>query len=129
MTTYAYIILGAVAGAPLRYWLQTRVQESTATLFPIGTITVNITGCLVMGLLAALAEEHDVLNRDARLLLLVGFLGSYTTFSSFGLDTYHLLRDGEIGQALANMVVSNAAGLLAVWVGFLIIRAVYRVGA
>jgi len=127
--TYLYIILGAAGGAPLRYWLQMRVQETSSTLFPVGTIVVNITGCLVMGLLAALAEEHDLLNRDARLLLMVGFLGSYTTFSSFGLDTFHLLRDGEVGQALANMFISNAAGLIAVWVGFLIIRAIYRVGA
>ena len=127
--TYLYIIIGAVGGAPLRYWLQMRVQETSSTLFPIGTIAVNVTGCLVMGLLAALAEEHDVLNRDARLLLMVGFLGSYTTFSSFGLDTFHLLRDGEVGQAIANMFISNAAGLLAVWVGFLIVRAAYRVGA
>ncbi|KAA0239819.1 fluoride efflux transporter CrcB, partial [bacterium] len=91
--TYAYILGGAIIGAPLRYFLQGRVQELSGTTFPWGTLAVNVTGCLAIGLLATLAEDRDLLGREGRLFLLVGFLGSYTTFSAYGWETHSLLRD------------------------------------
>lgn len=122
--TYVYIVAGAIAGAPLRYFLQARVQDATGSAFPWGTTFVNISGCLVIGLLLTLAEKHDVLGREARLLLVVGFLGSYTTFSTFGWETFALLRDNDIWRAGGNAVLSVVAGVLGVWLGSAIARAV-----
>lgn len=115
--TYVYIVGGAVLGAPLRYFLQGRVQDATSSTLPLGTIVVNITGCLVIGFLATLAEEREVLGREARLFLLVGFLGSYTTFSTFGWETFALLRDNDLLRAAGNVTASTLLGLLAVWLG------------
>jgi CrcB protein len=120
--TYAFIIGGAVLGAPLRYFLQGRVQDATGSTFPAGTLLVNVTGCLVIGLLATLAEEREVLGREGRLFLLVGFLGSYTTFSTFGWETFALLRDNDLLRAGGNIILSTVTGLLAVWLGSVIAR-------
>lgn len=122
--TYVYIVAGAVAGAPLRYFVQGRVQDVTTSLFPWGTLVVNVTGCLLIGLLLTLAEERELLSREARLLLVVGFLGSYTTFSTFGWETYALVRDNQLFQASGNVLLSTVAGLLGVWVGTAIGRAI-----
>lgn len=115
--TYAYIIGGAVLGAPLRYFLQGKVQDFSGSTFPLGTAVVNITGCLVIGLLATLAEEREILGREARLFLLVGFLGSYTTFSTFGWETVALLRDDDVLRAGAYLALSTCGGLAAIWLG------------
>ena len=124
--TYAYIIVGAMAGAPLRYFVQGRVQDATGITFPWGTLVVNVTGCLLIGILLTLAEERDVLSREARLLLVVGFLGSYTTFSTFGWETVALLRDNDIARAAGNVVLSAIGGLLGVWLGIILARTVWR---
>jgi CrcB protein len=124
--TYAYIIAGAIAGAPLRYFVQGRVQDATGISFPWGTLMVNVTGCLVIGVLLTLAEEREVLSREARLLLVVGFLGSYTTFSTFGWETVALLRDNDVARATGNVLLSTAGGLAGVWLGIILARAVWR---
>ena len=122
--TYALIIAGAAVGAPLRYFLQDRIQGATGPGFPWGTLVVNLSGCFVFALLATFAEERGWLSRDARLLLLVGFLGSYTTFSTFGWETFELLRDDAVLRALANVVVSAAGGVLLAWAGTVVGRLV-----
>lgn len=120
--TYVYIVLGAMAGAPLRFFLQGRIQDLTPATFPYGTLVVNVTGCLVIGLLLTLAEDRELLSRESRLLLVTGFLGSYTTFSTFGWETYALLRDNEVLQASGNIFLSVAGGILGVWAGSMIAR-------
>jgi CrcB protein len=122
--TYLYIVLGAVLGAPLRYFVQGKVQDLTVSIFPYGTMVVNLTACLLIGILATLAEERQVLSREARTFLIVGFLGAYSTFSSFGLETYNLLQDNEVGRAIVYAGVSTIGGILAVWAGTAIVRAV-----
>jgi CrcB protein len=120
---YMFIMAGALAGAPLRYFLGSRVQEAWGAGFPAGTLFVNISGCFLIGVLATLAEERDFLSREARLLLITGLLGSYTTFSAFGYETLDLLRDNHVWRAIANVVVSCAAGVVAAWLGMLAARA------
>jgi CrcB protein len=121
--TYAYIVAGAIVGAPLRYFLGSRVQSALGSEFPWGTLAVNLSGCFVIGLLLGLAEQRDILSREARLLLVTGFLGSYTTFSAFGWETYGLLRADDITRAMANAVVSVVIGVAAAWAGASIARA------
>lgn len=122
MTPYAYIILGAVLGAPLRYYLQGVVQDSTPSLFPMGTLVVNLSGCLAIGLLMTLAQERGVLGTHARLALVTGFLGSYTTFSTFAYESFQEVRGTEMLFVSANIVLSVVGGILAVWAGTLIAR-------
>lgn len=116
--TYVYIVLGAMAGAPLRYFLQDRFARWGAFAhFPLGTMVVNVTGCLAIGLMAGLGERQGLVSRETRLLIVVGFLGAYTTFSTFGLETVNLLRDGDVLSAWWNVALSVTVGLLAVWAG------------
>ncbi len=122
MTPYVYIIMGAVVGAPLRYYVQGVVQDSTASLFPFGTLVVNVSGCLVIGLLLTLAEERGALGPNARLALVTGFLGSYTTFSTFAYESFQQLRGHELFFASANIVASVFVGLAAVWIGTILAR-------
>lgn len=124
--TYAYIIAGAIAGAPLRYFVQGRVQDVTGITFPWGTLVVNVTGCLLIGILLTLAEEREVLSREARLALVVGFLGSYTTFSTFGWETVALLRENDVVRAAGNVLLSTLGGIVGVWLGIVIARVVWR---
>lgn len=119
---YLYILAGALIGAPARYFVQSQVQEATGALFPIGTLVVNASGCLVIGLLAGISEEYGVLTRDQRMFLFIGVLGSYTTFSSFGLDSVQLLREGQALQAWLNVTASVTLGLAAVWAGLLVVQ-------
>jgi CrcB protein len=115
--TYAYIVAGAVVGAPLRYFVGSRIHTTWFAPFPFGTLLVNITGCLAIGVLLGLAESRDILGREARLLLVTGLLGSYTTFSAFGFETYDLLRSNEVPRALAYSLASVTVGVLAAWAG------------
>jgi CrcB protein len=110
--------LGGGLGAVARYWLSGVVQEALRNVtFPYGTLTVNVLGCLIIGGLSYLGEARGVLTQEARLLLITGFLGGFTTFSTFGNETVGLARGGESGPALANVAAHVALGLGAVWAG------------
>ena len=112
------VALGGAVGSIARYKLSGWVLHHTLDWrFPAGTFAVNVIGCLLAGLLAGLAEKHDLLSPEARLLLFTGVLGGFTTFSAFGLETMHLLRRGEVLVAGSNIVLSVVAGLLALWLG------------
>lgn len=85
-------------------------------IFPVGTLAVNCLGCLVIGFLVALAERQQWFNTDARLLLITGFLGAFTTFSAFSFDTIFLMRRGEMTQAFLNVGLHVVLCLLFTWV-------------
>jgi CrcB protein len=85
---------------------------------PLGTLLVNVLGCLLIGLLAGLAEARDLFSHEMRLFLFVGLLGGFTTFSTFGLESFELLRAGNWGMALANVSAQVFLSLAAVWAGF-----------
>jgi CrcB protein len=115
--TYAWVIAGAVIGAPLRYFIGSRIQTANWGEFPFGTFVVNVSGCFAIGLLLGLAESRDSLDREARLFLVTGILGSYTTFSAFGWETLDLLRGGDILKAMLYAGGSVMLGVVAAWAG------------
>lgn len=109
---YFWIALAGGAGSVCRYLVWRTVTVPDAA-FPAGTLTVNIIGCFCIGLLAKMVN-HDVL----RLTLITGFLGGFTTFSAFGLETLHLLRNGLLSTAVWYVTASNVGGILAAWAGW-----------
>jgi CrcB protein len=117
MHKLAWIMLMGGVGSVARYLVGGWVQRSTGKLFPLGTLVVNVVGCLLIGILAA-AFGARLIREEHRMALMVGFLGGFTTFSSFGLETFNLLNDGEIGWAVLNIGASVVAGLIAVWIGY-----------
>jgi CrcB protein len=110
----ALAVLGAAVGAPVRYLVDRAVQGRHDSVFPWGTLTVNIVGSFVLGLVATLAPP------DLQVLLGVGFCGGLTTYSTFSYETLRLVEDGAGGLAVANMLLSVAAGVLAVGLGVVI---------
>jgi CrcB protein len=112
---------GGFVGAVLRWGVGGLVHRSAALGgFPFGTLAVNVTGCLLIGAAAAMTETRQLLRPEARLFLMVGLLGGYTTFSSFGYETLALARDGEALRAALNVAAHVAAGLAAVWIGYVL---------
>lgn len=120
------IAFGGAIGSVLRYCLSTFAQQHTELAtrrwaghaLPIGTLAVNLVGCLMIGALSALFARHAVPHEQYRLALTVGVLGGFTTFSAFGLDTFILLERGYWLLAVLNVLASCVGGLLAVWIGF-----------
>ena len=109
--------LGGAAGAIARYLLGGIVQERSGSLFPWGTLAVNVLGCLVMGLLAGLADARGFMTPGTRALLVVGVLGGFTTFSAFGNETMNLLLDRDLTRAALNVGLNVVLGVAAVWAG------------
>lgn len=103
-----------VAGWTHRLW--------PLTTFPVGTLAVNVLGCWLIGLLAGLAEVRQLLGTDARLFLLIGVLGGFTTFSTFAYETLALTRDAEFFRPFANVLLQVVLGLGAAWLGYALAR-------
>ena len=117
------ISLGAIAGALSRYYLSLWFAQRFGTSFPYGTLFVNFTGCLGMGFFVTLAlEQITVVSPEIRSLVAVGFLGSYTTFSSYELDTLALLRDRHTAVALLYWVSTAVVGLFSAQLGVILAR-------
>lgn len=117
MKAVLLVALAGGLGCAARYKLGAFVLHHTfAWKFPAGTFAVNVLGCLVAGLLIGLAESHDFLNADLRLLVFTGFLGGFTTFSAFGVETVALIERGDFGVAAAYVTSSVLCGLAALWV-------------
>lgn len=112
---------GGFVGASLRFVMSGLVQRlDPMGTFPYGTMSVNVLGCLVIGFLGGLADSRHVLGPSARVFVIIGVLGGFTTFSSFAFETLALLRDGESLRAGANVVGSVLACLVSVWIGYAI---------
>jgi CrcB protein len=94
--------------------------------FPYGTLTVNLIGCFVIGFLGELVEARGIFTSETRLLVFIGLLGGFTTFSSFGNDTLNLARSGQMLNALTNIAVNVFFGLLLVWMGRTVAYLVWR---
>lgn len=116
------VALGGAIGSVARYKLGGFALHHTQSWdFPMSTFSVNLIGCFVIGLLAALVEHHDLFSPSMRLLLFTGLLGGFTTFSAFGYESVFLLRRGLFSTATAYISLSVVGGLIAVGVGMKLI--------
>ncbi|HEV2675537.1 MAG TPA: fluoride efflux transporter CrcB [Aliidongia sp.] len=120
--TYAWVALGGALGSMARFWMANAVAAVTGAAFPWGTLGINIIGSFVIGLFFALTGpggRFDVPS-DARIFVMVGICGGFTTFSSFSLQTLLMLQDGQIVRAGAYILGSVVLCLLFVWLGTLL---------
>ena len=115
--------LGGCIGSIVRYKLGAWIlhHHSPDWRFPLGTFTVNVLGCLVAGVLAGFVERQDMFSADTRILLFTGFLGGFTTFSAFGVETVFLLRRGELWVALCYILSSVACGIILLRIGMAVV--------
>ena len=95
-------------------------RQFPATTFPHGTLAVNLVGCLLIGIVVGLAEARQLFGPEFRTFVLIGVLGAFTTFSTFGYETFAMLRDGETLRAASNVGVHVILGLALVWLGYVV---------
>jgi CrcB protein len=111
---------GGFLGSAARYALSGLVHRGLPSLaFPVGTLAVNVLGCLIIGFLGGLLETRQILGPSQRLFLLIGVLGGFTTFSTFSYETLGLLHAAEFAKSLLNVMAHVGIGLFAAWVGYL----------
>ncbi|MCP4581121.1 MAG: fluoride efflux transporter CrcB [candidate division Zixibacteria bacterium] len=115
--------LGGFIGAISRYTLSGAVHRIMGESFPYGTLVVNVLGCLLLGGLIYFIEDRAIIGPNLRLFLTIGILGAFTTFSTFGYETFQLMRDGQLGLTLANLGANVFLGVIAVWLGRAILKA------
>jgi fluoride exporter len=117
MTKWVLIAMGGALGSVLRYAMHVGVKNAVSTDFPLGTLAVNVTGCLLIGFLAAAFAGPLPVQEDYPLGLLVGVLGGFTTFSAFGWETFALITGGRYALAGLNVALSCGLGLIGVCAG------------
>ena len=116
MYKLALIGMAGLLGTLCRYALSTVVDQRSHSPFPYGTMIVNLVGCFIAGFLFPLMEQAAI-SPELRLIVFTGFLGGFTTFSAYGLQTVVLANGGMLSMAAVNVLVSNVAGLAMVWIG------------
>jgi CrcB protein len=125
MTTWLWIMGGGAVGTGLRYATTLGSQRLWGDAFPYGTLAVNLIGCFLIGLVAtSFTSQESAIREPIRLAIFVGLFGGYTTFSSFGYETWALFEQGHVSRAALYVALSNIFGLLAVWCGWRIAQAI-----
>jgi fluoride exporter len=114
--TYLYISLGAIAGAISRYQIDAWIRPQISSSFPWPTLLINVSGSLLIGMLASLLPDRN----DLRLLLMVGFCGSYTTFSTYSLEIVKLMQTGKASMAISYLVLSALLAPIACYLGYIL---------
>ncbi len=124
LRTILIVGTGGFTGSVLRYLVQVLVERWQDSTFPLGTFIVNILGSLIIVVVFALAEKGDILNPELRIFMTVGFCGGFTTFSAFAYNNLNMLKDNSIYYLLLNIGGSLTLGILAVYLGIILIRAI-----
>lgn len=127
MLKLSLIFLGAGVGGVLRYLVSGLAQRLGGGAFPVGTLTVNILGCLVIGFLGSALAGPVLIRDEYRTALLVGLIGAFTTYSTFADETFKLVADRQLALAGLNLLLSTALGLAAVWIGIRLAQRIYGV--
>ncbi|WMW64659.1 fluoride efflux transporter CrcB [Nitratidesulfovibrio liaohensis] len=124
MTKLILLALAGSCGTLARYWLSGLVYNTLGRAFPWGTAAVNLAGCMLFGLLWVMADERGLIRPEARLIILVGFMGAFTTFSSLIFETAELARGSQWAFAALNIIGQNILGFVAFAIGAIIGRAI-----
>ena len=124
MLAYLWISIGAVAGASARFFISRFVARSVTASFPSGTLLINVTGSFILGLFLIWSTERALPDPRWRLLIAIGFCGSYTTFSSYAFESFSLFEQGHYMLFASNVLVSNVLCLAGVLAGAVIARSI-----
>ncbi|QIA08493.1 fluoride efflux transporter CrcB [Draconibacterium halophilum] len=124
LRTILIVGAGGFLGSVLRYLVQLFVEKGMSTTFPWGTFVANMAGSFIIGIVFALAQKGNLLNAEWRMFIAVGFCGGFTTFSSFAYNNLTMLKEQTYGQFILNVGGSLFFGLLAVYLGMILVRAV-----
>ena len=122
MTQLAFIAAGGATGALMRYWMSNGIYALLGRGFPYGTLTVNVTGSLLMGFIYVFMIERMDVGVEWRAALMIGLLGAFTTFSTFSIETLNLLESGEQLKAAMNILLSVTLCILGCWLGMVVGR-------
>jgi CrcB protein len=117
MTKYLMVAIGGALGSALRFWVGGYVSNRLGTRFPYGTFVINVTASFLIGFVLTLLAERTHWSPNWRYLIPIGFIGGYSTFSTFEYESFRILQDGELFVAGLNVVLSVVLGFLAVWLG------------
>lgn len=117
MLKYVMVGIGGCLGSILRFWVGSYVGGRIGTRFPYGTMIINITGSFLIGFVLALLTARTHWSPNWRYLIPIGFIGAYTTFSTFEYETFRVIQDGELFIAFLNVALSVVVGFVAVWLG------------
>jgi len=124
MIKYLMVGIGGALGAIARLWLNRYVASKLGVLFPYGTFVINVSGCFLIGFIVTVLDEHSHWSANWHYLIPIGFIGAYTTFSTFEFETLRRMQEGQLAIALLNVVLSVTLGFAAVWLGVVGGRAV-----
>jgi CrcB protein len=120
MIKFLYLIIGGAVGTVGRYLLSGFVYRIAGAAFPYGTLVVNLTGCFIIGFLVSISDNKFMLGTNAKVLLMIGFCGAFTTFSALIMETNGLIKDGETLRAFMNVLVSVVFGFIVFRLGVLL---------
>jgi CrcB protein len=121
---YLWISIGAIVGASSRYFLSRLIAKTVSASFPYGTLLINVTGSFILGLFLVWSTERMLVDTRWRLLLAIGFCGSYTTFSSYAFESFSLFEQGHYALFASNVLASNVLCLAAVLAGAVLARSI-----
>lgn len=117
MTKYLMVAIGGALGSILRFWVGTYISNRIATRFLAGTFVVNMTACFLIGFVVTVLAEKSSWNANWRYLIPIGFIGGYSTFSTFEYETFRVFQEGDFLIAGLNVILSVVVGFVSVWVG------------
>lgn len=121
MLEYIYIAIGSAFGGMLRYFCSTIISNSLIYAnFPLGVLVINIAGSFIIGLASSISIADPLIEARIKYLIIIGFCGGYTTFSSFSLDNLHLIQNNQVAVAVVNILSSVILCIVATWVGYVL---------
>jgi fluoride exporter len=125
LKTILIVGTGGFIGSVMRYLVQFYVEKGMSSTFPLGTLIANIAGSFIIGMVFAIAEKGNLLNSEWRIFLTVGICGGFTTFSAFAYNNFTMIKEHSFGQLFINVGGNIFLGILAVYLGIIVIRAIF----